>query len=65
MKKQLTTVGQLESEVSREVGQILQSFDAYYAVAFKVSQEMVSNTADMATIGERSQKMNADYEPIR
>jgi methyl-accepting chemotaxis protein len=62
MKKQLTTVGQLESEVSREVGQILQSFDAYYAVAFKVSQEMVSNTADMATIGERSQKMNADYE---
>lgn len=62
MKKQLTTVGQLESEVSREVGQILQSFDAYYSVAFKVSQEMVSNTADMATIGERSQKMNADYE---
>lgn len=62
MKKQLTTVGQLESEVSREVGQILQSFDAYYTVAFKVSQEMVSNTADMATIGERSQKMNADYE---
>jgi methyl-accepting chemotaxis protein len=62
MKKQLTTVRQLESEVSREVGQILQSFDAYYAVAFKVSQEMVSNTADMATIGERSQKMNADYE---
>jgi methyl-accepting chemotaxis protein len=62
MKKQLTTVGQLESEVSREVSQIIQSFDAYYAVAFKVSQEMVSNTADMATIGERSQKMNADYE---
>ncbi len=62
MKKQLTTVGQLESEVSREVGQILQSFDAYYTVAFKVSQEMVSNTADMTTIGERSQKMNADYE---
>ncbi len=62
MKKQLTTVGQLESEVSREVSQILQSFDAYYAVAFKVSQEMVSNTADMASIGERSQKMNADYE---
>jgi len=62
MKKQLTTVGQLESEVSREVSQILQSFDAYYSVAFKVSQEMVSNTADMASIGERSQKMNADYE---
>jgi methyl-accepting chemotaxis protein len=62
MKKQLTTIGQLESGVSREVSQILQSFDAYYEVAFKVSQEMVSNTADMATIGERSQKMNADYE---
>ncbi len=62
MKKQLTTIGQLESEVSRDVSQILQSFDAYYTVAFKVSQEMVSNTADMATIGERSQKMNADYE---
>jgi methyl-accepting chemotaxis protein len=61
-KKQLTGIGQLESSFNSEVNQILQSFDAYYTVAFKVSQEMVSNTADMASIGERSQKMNADYE---
>lgn len=62
LKKQLQRAGQLDHDVSKEVQQILQSFDAYYAVAYKVSQEMVSNTADMATVGERSQKMNLDYE---
>ncbi len=62
LRQQLNKVGQLESGVSRDVSQILQSFDAYYSVAYKVSQEMVSNTADMATIAERSQKMNADYD---
>lgn len=62
LKKQLNQVGTLDSNLNKELSPILSSFDGYYAVAYKVSQEMVNNTADMATIGERSQKMNADYE---
>lgn len=62
LKKQLNQVSTLDSALGKEISPILSSFDSYYAVAFKVSQEMVNNTADMATIGERSQKMNADYD---
>ncbi|HCU65248.1 MAG TPA: methyl-accepting chemotaxis protein [Rheinheimera sp.] len=62
LKKQLNQVSTLDSDLSKEISPILSSFDSYYSVAFKVSQEMVNNTADMATIGERSQKMNADYD---
>ena len=62
LKKQLNQVSQLDAELRQEISPILSSFDNYYSVAFKVSEEMVSNTADMATIGERSQKMNADYD---
>jgi len=62
LKKQLNQVSQLDAELRQEISPILSSFDNYYTVAFKVSEEMVSNTADMATIGERSQKMNADYD---
>ncbi len=62
LKKQLNQVSQLDAALRQEISPILASFDDYYSVAFKVSEEMVSNTADMATIGERSQKMNADYD---
>lgn len=62
LKKQLNQVGTLDSNLNKELSPILSSFEGYYAVAYQVSQEMVSNTADMATIGERSQKMNADYD---
>lgn len=62
LKKQLNQVSQLDATLRQEISPILSSFEDYYTVAFKVSEEMVSNTADMATIGERSQKMNADYD---
>ncbi|MBU1437142.1 MAG: methyl-accepting chemotaxis protein [Gammaproteobacteria bacterium] len=62
LKKQLNQVSQLDAALRQEISPILSSFDDYFTVAFKVSEEMVSNTADMATIGDRSQKMNADYD---
>jgi methyl-accepting chemotaxis protein len=62
LKKQLNQVGQLDAKLKQELNPILTSFDSYYGVAYKVSQEMVSNSADMSTIAERSQKMNADYD---
>jgi methyl-accepting chemotaxis protein len=62
LKKQLNQVGRLDAKLKQELNPILSSFDSYYSVAYKVSQEMVSNSADMSTIAERSQKMNADYD---
>lgn len=62
LKKQLNQVGQLDAALKKELTPILASFDSYFNVAFKISEEMVTNSADMSTIAERSQKMNADYE---
>jgi methyl-accepting chemotaxis protein len=62
LKTQLNEVGQLDSNLRQNLTPILASFQSYYAVAYKVSEEMVSNTADMSTVAERSQKMNADYD---
>lgn len=62
LKTQLNEVGQLDSNLRQNLTPILTSFQSYYAVAYKVSEEMVSNTADMSTVAERSQKMNADYD---
>lgn len=62
LRSQLNKVSQLDSNLNRDIAPIIQTFDNYYSVAFQVSKEMVSNTADMATVGERSQKMNVDYE---
>lgn len=62
LKKSLSEIVQLEKASASDISQIQKTFDEYYGVAFKVSQEMVTNTADMASIGERSQKMNAFYD---
>lgn len=62
LKKSLKEITQLEKASAGDINQIEKSFEEYFALAFKVSQEMVTNTADMASIGERSQKMNTFYE---
>ncbi len=62
LKKSLKEITQLEKASAGDINQIEKSFEEYFALAFKVSQEMVTNTADMASIGERSQKMNTFYD---
>lgn len=62
LKKSLKEITQLEKSSGSEISQIEKSFEEYFTLAFKVSQEMVTNTADMASIGERSQKMNTFYD---
>lgn len=58
----LTGISKLNPEYAAEINAIKQSYTAYYQVAYKVSQEMINNTADFATLGQRSEKMNADYD---
>ena len=62
LSKSLQSIGSLEKANSGDVSQINKTFQEYYQQAYKISQEMVTNTADMATIGERTQKISALYE---
>ncbi|MDP5135977.1 methyl-accepting chemotaxis protein [Rheinheimera baltica] len=58
----LNTIAKLNNDYETPVSKISQSYDAYYQVAYKVSQEMINNTADYSTLPQRSEKMNADYD---
>lgn len=58
----LQRIGQLDNRFQQEAQSINQSFDGYYRAAYKISEEMVNNTADFSTLAERSERMNASYE---
>ncbi|HEY0921992.1 methyl-accepting chemotaxis protein [Rheinheimera pacifica] len=62
LTQDLSNISQLNRDYARDVSNIQQSYDAYYQVAYKVSQEMINNTADFSTLAQRSEKMNADYD---
>jgi len=62
LTQDLNNISQLNRDYARDVSSIQQSYDAYYQVAYKVSQEMINNTADLSTLAQRSEKMNADYD---
>lgn len=58
----LQRIGQLDNRFQQEAQSISRSFDTYYQAAYKISEEMVNNTADFSTLAERSERMNARYE---
>lgn len=62
LTQDLSNISQLNRDYANDVSNIQQSYDAYYQVAYKVSQEMINNTADFSTLPQRSEKMNADYD---
>ncbi|WP_199609847.1 methyl-accepting chemotaxis protein [Flocculibacter collagenilyticus] len=61
-QKELSEIKGNAPKLSTEVSNIEQHFNAYYEMAFKVSQEMVNNTADFSTLAERSKKMNEHFD---
>jgi len=65
LTESLDSISRLNREYAGDISKIKQSFDAYYQVAYKVSQEMINNTADFSTLGQRSEKMNADYDATK
>ncbi|NRQ41033.1 methyl-accepting chemotaxis protein [Rheinheimera sp. YQF-2] len=62
LKQDLDNISRLNRDYVSDVQSILQSYNAYYQVAYKMSQEMINNTADFSTLAQRSEKMNADYD---
>ena len=58
----LDRIAQLNRDYAGAINQVKQSYDNYYKVAYQVSLEMISDTADFSTLAQRSEKMNADYD---
>tara|TARA_R110001606_G_C15361841_1_gene648624 strand:+ start:483 stop:2084 length:1602 start_codon:yes stop_codon:yes gene_type:complete len=58
----LNKIISIEPSLSAEANSIRQSFDAYFSLAYKVSESMINNTADFAKLGELSIKMNGNYD---
>ena len=52
----------IEPSLSTEANRIRQSFNAYFDLAYKVSESMVNNTADFSKIGDLSTRMNNNYD---
>ena len=58
----LARIAELNRDYTSAIGQVQQSYNAYYQVAYQMSQQMINNTADFSTLAQRSEKMNADYD---
>lgn len=58
----LNQLKSINPKLSAEADKILNNFEAYFQVAFGVSESMVNNTADFSKIGELSAKMNNGFE---
>lgn len=62
LDQQLSQISQFNPDTASDIQTIKRSFSAYYDTAYTVSQQMINNTADYSTLGQRSEKMNADYD---
>ncbi|MFC3122467.1 methyl-accepting chemotaxis protein [Agaribacter flavus] len=58
----LDKISALNTELSAEISQIIQDFEGYYSVAFKVSKSMVDNTADFSKLAAQTQQMNSLFD---
>lgn len=52
----------IDPGLSGEANSILSTFDAYFKLAYDVSQSMVNNTADFSKLGQLSSQMNENYD---
>jgi len=50
----------ISEKLNESAGYLEQSFDAYYADAYKISSEMLSGDMDFSTLGDRSAKMQSN-----
>lgn len=61
-RQQLDKITSIDPSLSTEANAILSSFNAYFELAYEVSQSMVNNTADYSKLGDLSAEMNKNYD---
>ncbi|MDC0601484.1 methyl-accepting chemotaxis protein [Aliiglaciecola sp.] len=61
-RSSLKELNSLDASLGAEANKILADFNAYYDLAFDVSQSMINQTADFSKLGELSTKMNSNYD---
>lgn len=60
----LKKISALSPDFRADISKISSGFDAYFEVAFDVSQSMVNGTADFSRLGELSAQMNKSYDDV-
>ncbi|GAB5381355.1 MAG: hypothetical protein Alis3KO_35260 [Aliiglaciecola sp.] len=58
----LNQIKSIEPSLSGEANNILKNFDAYFELAYGVSESMINNTADFSKLGQLSTQMNNNYD---
>lgn len=61
-RSSLRELNSMDTSLSQEANTILKNFNAYYELAYSVSQSMIDNTADFSKLGELSATMNSNYD---
>lgn len=61
-REHLSALNAIDPQLSAQTKTILSSFNAYFELAYTVSESMVNNTADFSKLGELSTKMNSNYD---
>lgn len=61
-RNSLNEIKSIDPTLSGEANGILESFNAYFKLAYEVSESMINNTADFSKIGQLSTQMNNNYD---
>ncbi|WAJ69800.1 methyl-accepting chemotaxis protein [Catenovulum adriaticum] len=61
LSRSIKSLAQYNPAYKTKAQSFAQQFDSYYQQASRISEEMVNNTADFATIGARAEKANQIY----
>ncbi|MCV2886267.1 methyl-accepting chemotaxis protein [Aestuariibacter sp. AA17] len=62
VRESLNSLKSINPSLSAEANSILSDFEAYFQLAYSVSESMVNNTADFSKLGELSTNMNETYD---
>jgi methyl-accepting chemotaxis protein len=65
IKNKINATIPIDKESAAFLRQILTGFDQYFSEAYSLSEEMVEDTADFSTLGQRSKEMSDQLELIQ
>ncbi|MEE4244582.1 MAG: methyl-accepting chemotaxis protein, partial [Kangiellaceae bacterium] len=58
----LRKINSIDSTYQNEINPIIQNFNSYYSDAYQLSTEMIDDTVDFSSLGERTKRLNNNYD---